>query len=172
MIGLPDFFATPYIVALQFSIIFGTLCAILATNKGHEGAMWWILGFLLGPLGLFLTCIQEKKDKPSRKTAEEGPSFSRFLSQYEPAGTLAQFISKLSHIGILDVSDFKDRIVWECPVSRGNLSKVDFANFIWIEKMGKSQELTNAQSYELWMTRLSNDFIEVSAAENIYFFER
>ncbi|MFO8086826.1 MAG: hypothetical protein R6T91_03325, partial [Bacteroidales bacterium] len=49
-------------------IIFGIICAIIASNKGRSGFGWFIIGLLLGPLGVILALVVSKnKDKITRE---------------------------------------------------------------------------------------------------------
>ena len=40
--------------------LFGIISAFIASNKGRSGVGWFIIGFLLGPLGLILALIVSK----------------------------------------------------------------------------------------------------------------
>ena len=44
-------------------LLFGIACAVIATNKGRSGASWFVLGFLLGPLGLILALVVSKNQE-------------------------------------------------------------------------------------------------------------
>jgi hypothetical protein len=44
-------------------ILFGIITAIVASNKGHDGCLWFIVGVLLGPLGLIIALVVARKEK-------------------------------------------------------------------------------------------------------------
>ena len=47
--------------------IFGFISAIIASNKGRSGCGWFIIGVLLGPLGIILALVVSKnEDKTTR----------------------------------------------------------------------------------------------------------
>ena len=52
-----------YIIGAPFAAIWllsGIVSAVVATNKGRSGCSWFLLGFLLGPLGLILSFAVSK----------------------------------------------------------------------------------------------------------------
>ena len=54
-------------------LIFGVISAIIASNKGRGGCGWFIIGVLLGPLGIILALVVSKnEDKISRDVIERG----------------------------------------------------------------------------------------------------
>ena len=44
-------------------LLFGIACAVIAKNKGRNDAGWFVLGFLLGPLGLILALVVSKNQE-------------------------------------------------------------------------------------------------------------
>ncbi len=43
-------------------LIFGVISAIIANNKGRSGCGWFIVGVLLGPIGIILALVVSKDD--------------------------------------------------------------------------------------------------------------
>ena len=41
-------------------VLFGVVTAIVASNKGRNGAAWLAIGFVLGPLGVLLALVVSK----------------------------------------------------------------------------------------------------------------
>ncbi|MCX7139890.1 MAG: hypothetical protein NT123_02085 [Proteobacteria bacterium] len=41
-------------------VICGVICAVAAANKGRSGFGWFVIGFLLGPLGIVLSLVVSK----------------------------------------------------------------------------------------------------------------
>lgn len=41
-------------------ILFGVVCAVVASGKGRSGVGWFFLGLLLGPIGLILSLVVSK----------------------------------------------------------------------------------------------------------------
>lgn len=44
-------------------ILCGVICAVIASNKGRSGGGWFLLGCLLGPLGIVLALVVGKDEK-------------------------------------------------------------------------------------------------------------
>jgi len=44
-------------------LIFGIVCAVVASGKGKSGCLWFFLGVLLGPIGLIIILVMPS-DKP------------------------------------------------------------------------------------------------------------
>lgn len=47
--------------AVMVWLLFGIFAAVLASGKGRSGCGWFILGFLLGPIGLLLSWLASDK---------------------------------------------------------------------------------------------------------------
>jgi hypothetical protein len=68
-------------------LLCGIISAIVASNKGRSGFGWFIIGLLLGPLGLILSLAVSKKQKAlEAKAVETGsmkkcPSCAEFIKQ-------------------------------------------------------------------------------------------
>lgn len=45
-----------------FWVLCGVICAVVANNKGRSGCGWFILGFILGPIGLILSLVISKNE--------------------------------------------------------------------------------------------------------------
>ena len=61
MLGLLG--TTELVIAGVLVVIFllsGVVSTTVATNKGRSGCVWFVLGFLLGPLGLILAFVVPK----------------------------------------------------------------------------------------------------------------
>lgn len=43
-------------------VIFGVISSVIATNKGRGGCSWFILGVILGPLGVILALVVSRDD--------------------------------------------------------------------------------------------------------------
>lgn len=41
-------------------LLFGIVCAVIASNKGRSGLGWFLIGVLLGPFGLILALVVSK----------------------------------------------------------------------------------------------------------------
>ena len=54
---------------LFFWVIFGIISAVVASNKGRSGCGWFILGVLLGPLGIILILVMPKNQSAVEKKA-------------------------------------------------------------------------------------------------------
>lgn len=50
-------------------LIFGIASAIVASNKGRSGCGWFLLGAMLGPLGLILSLVVSKNQGTIEKEA-------------------------------------------------------------------------------------------------------
>lgn len=44
-------------------IICGVICAVIASNKGKSGGLWFLVGVLLGPLGIILALVVSTDQK-------------------------------------------------------------------------------------------------------------
>jgi len=54
-------------------LIFGIISAIIGSNKGRSGCGWFIVGVLLGPLGIIMALVVSKnEDKITRNFIEGG----------------------------------------------------------------------------------------------------
>jgi hypothetical protein len=54
-------------------ILFGVVTAVVATNKGHSGCGWFLLGVLLGPFGFILALLLSKNEPAvEQKVLESG----------------------------------------------------------------------------------------------------
>ena len=42
---------------------FGIISAVIAANKGRSGRGWFVLGLLLGPLGIILALVVSKNQE-------------------------------------------------------------------------------------------------------------
>ena len=54
---------------LIFWIVFGVISAIVASNKGRSGCGWFIIGVLMGPLGIILILVMPKNQSAVEKKA-------------------------------------------------------------------------------------------------------
>ena len=54
-------------------LIFGIICAVVASGKGKSGCLWFFLGVLLGPIGLIIILVMPS-DEPNveKKSIESG----------------------------------------------------------------------------------------------------
>ena len=50
-----------FISVTLLSILFGILCAVIANNKGYNIFGWYVLGLLLGPIGLIFAILVKKQ---------------------------------------------------------------------------------------------------------------
>jgi uncharacterized membrane protein YeaQ/YmgE (transglycosylase-associated protein family) len=52
-----------------FWVICGIIATIIATQKGRDGCSWFIIGFLLGPIGVIVALVIGKEQKEIEKKA-------------------------------------------------------------------------------------------------------
>jgi len=74
-------------VSLIF-IIFGVLSAYVASEKGLNVVLWFVIGVLLGPFGMFAawrfgTKAEKRKNEPSRESPEASPEFQTLIKQLQ-----------------------------------------------------------------------------------------
>jgi len=50
-------------------LLFGIVSAVVASNKGRSGCGWFILGVLLGPIGLILVLVVSRNSTVIEKEA-------------------------------------------------------------------------------------------------------
>lgn len=73
---------TELIIGTPVAVIWllsGVVSAMVANNKGRSGCLWFVLGFLLGPVGLILSLVV-----PKNVPALEQRSVDRGEMQYCP----------------------------------------------------------------------------------------
>ena len=52
---------------LVVGVVFGVISGVVASGKGHSFALWGIVGFVFGLLGLVITlCLSDKKAQNAR----------------------------------------------------------------------------------------------------------
>ncbi len=56
-------------VVIIAGLLFGIVSAVVASNKGRSGCGWFLLGILLGPLGLILSLVVPKNQKAVEQQA-------------------------------------------------------------------------------------------------------
>ena len=81
---LPDFLGPTELIITTAPVaviwlLSGVVSAMVANNKGRSGCLWFVLGFLLGPLGLILSLLT-----PKNVPALEQRSVDRGEMQYCP----------------------------------------------------------------------------------------
>ncbi len=52
-------------------LLFGIISAVVASNKGRSGFGWFIIGLLLGPIGLIISLVVSKNQKVIEAKAAE-----------------------------------------------------------------------------------------------------
>ena len=50
-------------------LLFGIVSAVVASNKGRSGCGWFLLGILLGPIGLILSLVAAKNQGKAEEAA-------------------------------------------------------------------------------------------------------
>ena len=50
-------------------LLFGIVCAVIASNKGRNGFGWFLIGVLLGPFGLILALVVGKNVEAVEKAS-------------------------------------------------------------------------------------------------------
>lgn len=58
-------------------LFFGIISAIVASNKGRSGCGWFIVGILLGPIGLILALVVSKDAKTIENEAVSSGSMKK-----------------------------------------------------------------------------------------------
>ena len=78
------------ILWVVYAIIFGGFCSFLASEKGHEGGAWFIMGFLFGIIALLVLIGVPAKTRSSNITSSSGTtSFPGQIDRSSPiAGTV------------------------------------------------------------------------------------
>ena len=116
-----------FFVVLILGVFSGFLSSTVASDKGHDGTAWFLVGLLLGPLGLiasaglsdrklrrYLRQIGEKQDaiKPyqSREKESENKSVGSFLipkeaNEEEVFEKLAELLEKKNYSGVIENID-------------------------------------------------------------------
>jgi ribosomal protein L40E len=62
-------------IGLLAWLLFGIVSAVVARNKGRSGCGWFVLGVLLGPIGLILAFgVRSRKEPPAVVAPEPAPS--------------------------------------------------------------------------------------------------
>ncbi len=52
-------------------LIFGVISALIASNKGRSGCGWFIIGVLLGPLGIILALVISKNEDRTTRNVRD-----------------------------------------------------------------------------------------------------
>ena len=58
-------------------IVFGLISAVVASNKGRSGCGWFVLGTLLGPLGLILVLVTPSNAEKIETEAIESGAYKK-----------------------------------------------------------------------------------------------
>ena len=56
-------------------IICGVISAVVASNKGRSGCGWFVIGVLLGPLGLIWAAVTPSNDAKVERRAIQGGGY-------------------------------------------------------------------------------------------------
>lgn len=57
------------LTSLLIWFLFGLVSAVVASNKGHGGCGWFLIGVLLGPFGLILALVTPKNEEVVERVA-------------------------------------------------------------------------------------------------------
>jgi uncharacterized membrane protein YeaQ/YmgE (transglycosylase-associated protein family) len=55
---------------LIIAIILGVICALIASSKGRNPFGWFVIGFLLGIIGLIIACVASNLEEAQQKEVQ------------------------------------------------------------------------------------------------------
>jgi hypothetical protein len=55
----------PYAIWLMTGAAFGLACGLIAIRRNRSGAGWFLIGLVVGPIGLALILTRPYRDSPS-----------------------------------------------------------------------------------------------------------
>lgn len=108
-------------VSLIF-IIFGVLSAYVASEKGLNVVLWFVIGVLLGPFGMFAawrfgTKAEKRRDESSKEKPEDSLEFQTLIKQLQQDYHVenSTSASQVEH-------DFNpDKLTKKCPECGGRI---------------------------------------------------